>query len=89
MIISSSDTNLETKKMTFICDGVQQIFDLHELVFEKHAYGTVQDTYNEQKLLVYLNGELKGQTDYIIVGNKLYMTSIPVLDNQLEVVRFI
>ena len=86
---SSSDTNLETKKLTFICDGVQQIFDLHELVFEKHAYGTVQDTYNEQKLLVYLNGELKGQTDYIIVGNKLYMTTIPVLDNQLEVVRFI
>jgi len=85
----SSDTNLETKKISFTCDGQQQIYDLHELVFEKHAYGTIQDSYNEQKLLVYLDGELKGQHEYIIVGNKLYLTDIPVVNLLLEVVRFI
>jgi hypothetical protein len=86
---ASADTNLETKKTSFICDGQQQIFDLHELIFEKHAYGTIQDTYNEQKLLVYLDGELKTQTEYMIVGNKVYLTDIPVIDTVLEVVRFI
>jgi len=85
----SSDTNLETKKLTIVCDGIRQIFDLGELVFEKHSYGTVQDTYNEQKLLVFLDGELKGQHEYVIIGNKLYLTAIPNDGNTIEVVRFI
>jgi hypothetical protein len=86
---TSSDTDLETKKLTITCDGIRQIFDLGELVFEQHSYGTVQDTYNEQKLLVFLDGELKGQHEYVIIGNKLYLTSIPNNGNNLEVVRFI
>lgn len=86
---TSSDTDLETKKLYIKCDGEQQIFDLQELIFEKHSYGTVQDTYNEQKLLVFLEGELKNQHEYIIVGNKLYLTDIPVVNTVLEVVRFI
>ena len=67
----------------------RQIFDLGELVFEKHSFGTVQDSYNEQKLLVFLEGELQDNTKYIIVGNKLYMTTTPPASNSLEVVRFI
>jgi hypothetical protein len=86
---TSADTNLETKKLSFITDGIQQIFDMSELVFEKHSYGTIQDSYNEQKTMVYLDGELKGQEEYIIVGSKLYMTTIPVNNLHLEVVRFI
>lgn len=86
---TSADTNLETKKLSFITDGIQQIFDMSELVFEKHSYGTIQDSYNEQKTMVFLNGELKGQEEYIIVGSKLYMTTIPVNELHLEVVRFI
>lgn len=86
---TSVDTDLETKKLSFVCDGEQQIFDLHELVFEKHAYGTIQDTYNEQKLLVFLEGELKAQHEYVIVGNKIYLTEVPVVNTLLEVVRFI
>ena len=86
---TSADTNLETKKLSFTTDGIQQIFDMSELVFEKHSYGTIQDTYNEQKTMVFLNGELKGQEEYIIVGSKLYMTTIPVNSSHLEVVRFI
>lgn len=85
----SADTDLETKKLTIRCDGEQQIFDLQELVFEKHSYGTIQDTYNEQKLLVFLEGELKNQHQYIIVGNKLYLTDVPVVNTLLEIVRFI
>ena len=86
---TSADTDLETKKIIIKCDGEQQIFDLQELVFEKHSYGTVQDTYNEQKLLVFLEGELKAQHEYIVVGNKLYLTEVPVVDTILEIVRFI
>ena len=86
---TSVDTDLETKKIIIKCDGEQQIFDLQELVFEKHSYGTVQDTYNEQKLLVFLEGELKAQHEYIVVGNKLYLTEVPVVDTILEIVRFI
>ena len=86
---SSSETDLETKKLVFKCNGSQQIFDMGELVFEKHSFGTVQDTYNEQKLLVFLEGELQDPTQYVIVGNKLYLTTIPVNETKLEVVRFI
>ena len=86
---SSSATDLETKKLVFETNGTQQIFDLGELVFEKHSFGTVQDSYNEQKLLVFLEGELQDNTKYIIVGNKLYMTTTPPASNSLEVVRFI
>jgi len=86
---TSSETDLETRKLIFTCNGSQQIFDLGDLVFEKHSFGTVQDTYNEQKLLVYLEGELQDPTQYIIIGNKLYMTTIPVDATKLEVVRFI
>ena len=86
---TSADTNLETKKLSFITDGLQQIYDMSELVFEKHSYGTIQDSYNEQKTMVFLNGELKGQEEYIIVGSKLYMTAVPPLGLHLEVVRFI
>ena len=86
---TSSETDLETRKLLFTCNGVQQIFDLGELVFEKHSFGTVQDTYNEQKLMVYLEGELVNPTKYVIIGNKLYLTTIPVQDTKLEVVRFI
>lgn len=86
---TSSETDLETKKLVFTCNGSQQIFDMGELVFEKHAFGTVQDTYNEQKILVYLEGELQDPTKYIIIGNKLYLTDIPVDNTKVEVVRFI
>lgn len=86
---TSSETDLETKKLVFTCNGSQQIFDMGELIFEKHSFGTVQDTYNEQKLLVYLEGELQDPTKYVIVGNKLYLTTVPVNDTKLEVVRFI
>lgn len=86
---ASSDTNLETKKLVITCNGSQQIFDIGELVFEKHAYGTVQDTYNDQKLIVYINGEIQGPTKYMLVGSKVYFTEIPVVGSILEVVRFI
>ena len=86
---SSSATDLETRKLEFTCNGSQQIFDLSDLVFEKHAYGTVQDTYNEQKILIFHEGELQDPTKYIIVGNKLYLTTLPVNDTKVEVVRFI
>lgn len=86
---TSSETDLETKKVQFECNGLQQIFDLGELVFEKYSFGTVQDTYNEQKLMVFLEGELQGPTKYLIIGNKLYLTTIPVSGTILEVVRFI
>ena len=55
----------------------------------KHSYGTIQDSYNEQKLLVFHEGELQDPTKYIIVGNKLYLTTIPTNDTKVEVVRFI
>ena len=86
---TSSETNLETKKLVFKCNGSQQIFNMGELVFEQHSYGTVQDTYNEQKLLVFLEGELQDPTQYLIIGNKLYMTSVPNVNTRLEVIRFI
>ena len=86
---TSSETDLETKKLVFTCNGSQQIFDMGELVFEKHSFGTVQDTYNEQKILVYLEGELQDPTKYVIIGNKLYLTDVPVSNTKLEVVRFI
>ena len=86
---TSSETNLETKKLVFKCNGSQQIFNMGELVFEQHSYGTVQDTYNEQKLLVFLEGELQDPTQYLIIGNKLYMTTVPVINTRLEVIRFI
>ena len=86
---TSSETDLETKKLVFKCNGSQQIFDMGELVFEKHSFGTVQDTYNEQKLLVFLEGELQDPTKYIIIGNKLYLKDVPVSNTKLEVVRFI
>nr|BCU99846.1 MAG: hypothetical protein CM15mV30_1460 [uncultured marine virus] len=71
---SSSDTDLDIRKKVFDCDGVRQLFDLGDLVFERHAFGTVQDSYNEQKLLVFINGELQSNDKYIIVGSRLYMT---------------
>ena len=86
---SSSATDLETKKLVFNANGSQQIYDLGELIFEKHSYGTIQDSYNEQKLLVFHEGELQDPTKYIIVGNKLYLTTIPTNDTKVEVVRFI
>ena len=86
---SSSATDLETKKLVFTANGSQQIYDLGELIFEKHSYGTIQDSYNEQKLLVFHEGELQDPTKYIIVGNKLYLTTIPTNDTKVEVVRFI
>ena len=86
---ASSATDLETRKLEFTCNGSQQIFDLSDLVFEKHAYGTVQDTYNEQKILIFYEGELQDPTKYIIVGNKLYLTTLPVNETKVEVVRFI
>ena len=61
---TSSETDLETRKLIFTCNGSQQIFDLGDLVFEKHSFGTVQDTYNEQKLLVYLEGIARPDTVY-------------------------
>ena len=86
---TSSETNLETKRLVVDTDGVQQIFDMGELVFEKHSFGTIQDTYNEQKLMVYLDGELQGHDKYIIIGNKIYFTSVPADGLRLEFVRFI
>ena len=86
---SSSATDLETKKLVFTANGSQQIYDLGELIFEKHSYGTIQDSYNEQKLLVFHEGELQDPTKYIIVGNKLYLTTIPTNDTKVEVLRFI
>ena len=86
---SSTDTDLDVKKVLFTADGTRQLFDLAELVFERHAFGTVQDTYNEQKLLVFLNGELQGNDKYIIVGSRLYMVTAPNNNDKLEVIRFI
>lgn len=86
---TSLETNLETRKKTIVCDGTQQIFDLSDFVFEKHTFGTIQDTYNEQKLVVYKNGEIVDHTKYMIVGTKLYLTHIPTAGTYLEIVRFI
>ena len=86
---SSSDTDLDIRKKVFDCDGVRQLFDLGDLVFERHAFGTVQDSYNEQKLLVFINGELQSNDKYIIVGSRLYMTTVPGGSDVLEVIRFI
>lgn len=86
---TSSDTNLEVRKRTFTADGVQQIYDLTDFVHEKHAFGTVQDTYNEQKIMVFLDGEFQGNDKYLIIGSKLYMTSVPSQGLKIEVVRFI
>lgn len=86
---TSLETNLETRKKTIVCDGTQQIFDLSDFVFEKHTFGTIQDTYNEQKLVVYKNGEIVDHTKYMVVGTKLYLTHIPTAGTYLEIVRFI
>jgi hypothetical protein len=86
---TSLETNLETRKKTIVCDGTQQIFDLSDFVFEKHTFGNIQDTYNEQKLLVYRNGEILDHTKYMIIGSKLYLTAIPTQGTYLEIVRFI
>ena len=84
-----SETNNTPLKITRIANGTDNIYQISELVFENNTFGTIQETYNEQKILVYINGKLQNSNSYIINGNKVYFGAIPPLNAVIELVRFI
>jgi len=84
-----AETNNTPLKITRIANGTDNIYQIAELVFENNTFGAIQETYNEQKILVYINGKLQNSNSYILNGNKVYFGTIPPLNAVIELVRFI